>query len=715
MIEFVAFKNTYLATKIVKEHMKRIFLFCFVFYSLSNFAQTANLSFEKYPVFPECSESHYRELESCFNYTLQSFIFSNFNMPQVVAEKNYKGAMSVFFEVTKEGEFRVLYVDAAYDELKDELRRVFGQLPQIEPATYSGKPTYIQFNMPLAIPLIEPGKSRQAPQIEDFSRDLATREYDSIHNLPYENEEYKSSLNIPFSHRNYNIFDGALNRVGNNSHTAQKPYIYSEVDRYFDFEQYNQSLMKHQKTWLGRKWWNEHMFIMKGENYWITLDPGVDLQLGKDFDTDISTWNNTRILYTQGGLGKGFSFFGAIFESQGRFADYVNRYIESIPPAGGNPGIVPGQGVAKRHGEDAYDYPVGTGYISYSPSEYFNIQFGHGKTFLGDGYRSLLSSDNASPYPYLRVNTTFWKIKYTNTWMSLRDVRNEVAAKGSFRTKYMANHYLSLNLTKRLNLGFFESVIWQNDNDRGFDFNYLNPIVFYRAIEFATGPRGGNAMIGLTAKYKISDKINVYGQFAIDEFSSVNVFAGDKSWKNKHGYQIGFKYYDAIGIHGLTLQGEYNRVRPYTYSHNTIILNYGHMNQNMTHTLGANFSEFIGIARYESGRVFADAKAVVATRGFDFNTADDNLNYGGNIYRSEYEDRPWETGNEIGQGNKTQFFHGEFQLGYLINPANNFKIYGSVIYRNFDPMVETSKVFENSTTWLNFGIRTDLFNWYYDF
>lgn len=299
--------------------------------------------------------------------------------------------------------------------------------------------------------------------------------------------------------------------------------------------------------------------------------------------------------------------------------------------------------------------------------------------------------------------------------MSLRDVRRDVAAQGSFRAKYMANHYLSINLTKRLNLGFFESVVWQNDNDRGFDMNFMNPVIFYRAIEFATGPRGGNAMIGLTAKYKISDNVNVYGQFAIDEFSSLDVFKGDKSWKNKTGYQIGFKYYDAVGIPGLMLQGEFNRVRPFTYSHNTIILNYAHMHESMAHTLGANFSEFIGIMRYQNKRFFGSAKAIVATRGFDFQTDEDMLNYGSDIFRSEYEERARETGNVVGQGNKTAFFHAETQLGYIINPSNNFKVYASLIYRNFDPMVDTANVFKNSTTWLNFGIRTDLFNWYFDF
>ncbi len=94
--------------------------------------------------------------------------------------------------------------------------------------------------------------------------------------------------------------------------------------------------------------------------------------------------------------------------------------------------------------DGGYDYPLAEGYLSYSPGKYFNIQFGHGKNFIGDGYRSLLMSDNASPYPYFKLNTTFWKLKYTNTWMSLRDVKPEVTADDSFRTKYMVNHYQSL-------------------------------------------------------------------------------------------------------------------------------------------------------------------------------------------------------------------------------------------------------------------------------
>lgn len=696
--------------------MKQSFFLCLLFFSLSLSAQVSGIQYEKYPVFPSCEGVNAEGMKQCFNQTLQQFIYDNFEVPNVVSEKNYKGNVNVLFEVTKEGKFKVLYVDGMYEDLKKEVNRVFEMLPVVEPATYNGAPSYVQFTFPIAIPLIEPGKSilTNMETTEKDPREELVNEYDDLKNLPYQNEEYKSNINIPLSHHNYSLFDPYLNKVGLNSHTAQKPYTYDQVNKYYDFEAHNENISQKRTSWFGRKFWNEHMITIKGKDYWLTLDPGVDLQVGKDFDADINTYNNTRLVYTQGGIGSQIGFFGVIYESQGRFADYYNRYSESIR-AYSYPAIIPGKGIAKGFKSDSYDYPVATGHISYTPSKYFNIQLGHGKTFLGDGYRSLLTSDNASPYPFFKLNTTFWKLKYTNTWMSLRDVRAEVTDNGSYRTKYMANHYLSYNITKRLNIGLFESVLWENDNDRGFDFNYMNPIIFYRAIEFSTGARGGNAMIGLSSKYKISDRMNLYGQLVIDEFSTSDIFGGEGSYKNKLGYQLGLKYYDAFGLKGLFLQGEYNRVRPYTYSHFTVTLNYGHNNQSMAHTLGSNFSEFIAIARYQKGRIYGDAKLVVAKRGFDFNTPQDSLNYGNNIYISENDRRVSDNGNKVGQGNTTDFLHGELQLGYLINPATNLKVYGSVIFRDFKPLVDTETVFKNQTTWVNFGIRTDLFNWYYDF
>ncbi|MGA8853986.1 MAG: gliding motility protein RemB [Christiangramia sp.] len=706
--------------------MKYILLLSFVILSFQVSAQDTNLSSELYPEFPECENIDYTQQPDCFNRTLVTYIKDNFQVPEIVKNEGYKGQLTIIFEVDEEGVFQLIYLDAAYDELKEETKRVFESLPKLKPATYNGRPIHMQFKMPLRIPLqnntvVEPLKEENKIEVkkEDVNFQVpedenVLTEYERIKSDDFESPRYTSQINIPLSHEFYSRFDAQFNQIGTNTHSASKPLMFSEVNPYYDFEAHRNELLQNRSTWAGKKLWNEHLVRFQTEDYWFTIDPGFDLQIGKDFEqTDHDfTYNNGREFIIQGGLGKKFNFYSVIYESQGRFAEYYNRFAESISPAGGDPAIIPGRGVAKTFMDDGYDYPVAEGYLSFTPSNFINIQFGHGNNFIGDGYRSLILSDNPSPYPYLKLNTKFWKIKYTNTWMSLRDVRPAVVNSGSYRTKYIANHYLSLNVTKRLNLGFFESVMWENDNDRGFDINYLNPVIFYRAIEFATGADGGNAIIGLTGKYKISNQMYAYGQWLIDEFSSGDVFGGEGSWKNKLGFQAGIKFFDAFNLDNLYLQAEYNQVRPYTYSHNSITLNYGHNNQSMAHLWGANFREFIGIARYKKERWYGSAKLIYGKRGFDYSKKGDY--YGQDIYRNE-EDRPFDTGVKIGQGNTANSFYTELESGYIVNPTTNLKLFASFIYRNFNTQTNTATQFDNSTTWINFGLRTDIFNWYFDY
>ena len=683
-------------------------------------AQT-EINYQKPPVFDECSDEELSNIKDCFRFQLHDFIYNNFDIPEIVSKEDYKGDIKLLFEVDKEGMFQLIFVDTAYEELKSETERVFKALPKITPAQYDGKPTYVQYSTTISIPLVKPSKDidqnieeNMVQNTNDVKMTLSN-ELDSINASlkPYDKAEYASQLNIPFTHNYYARFDAQMNAIGTNAHTAAKPFMYADVAPYYDFKKEKETLAKDKETWGGRKLWNEHLVQVQGKDYWFTIDPVLDLQVGHDTEADFnSTYNNTRGIFIQAGIGKNLNFSTSFFESQGRFAQYFNEYAESLKPFGPDPAIIPGRGIGKRFKKDGYDYPVAEAYLSYTPAKFLNVQFGHGRNFIGDGYRSLFQSDVASPSPFLKTNLSFWKIKYTSTWMWLKDVRDDVVVDGAFLTKYMANHYLSWNVSKRLNLGFFESVIWANTNNRGFDVNYLNPLIFLRAVEFQTGQDAGNAVIGLSAKYKYNNKVNLYGQFIVDEFAISDVRAGDKSWRNKFGFQLGAKYFNAFNVNGLLLQAEYNQVRPYTYSHNTIVLNYAHNNQSIAHLWGANFRELVLIGRYNKNRWFADAKLIFGTRGFDLPT--DDFYYGGSIFGNE-NDRPADTGIEIGQGNKTSVFHGELLAGYIINPVSNLRVFANINYRNFDPTVESNITRRVNTTWFNFGIRTDLFNWYNDF
>ena len=703
--------------------MRHILFLIFFISGFYGFSQT-EINYEKPPVFSKCSNEPYDALKECFRFQLHSFIYENFKIPEAVSNENYKGEVKLLFEVDKDGKFQIIFVDAAYEELKLETQRVFDELPIITPAMYDGKPTYVQYSTKINIPLLSPkeleletkSSSQKEKKNNEALNAVLSNEIDSINNSlqPYNQAEYSSQLNIPFTHTYYARFDANMNAIGTNSHTAAKPFLYDDVAPYYDFKAEKRDLAKDTETWAGRKLWNEHLVQVQGENYWFTIDPILDLQAGSDSEGG-STYNNTRGVFVQAGLGKRLNITTSFYESQGRFAQYFNEYAESLKAFGPDPAIIPGRGIAKRFKDDAFDYPVAEAYLSYTPAKFLNIQFGHGKNFIGDGYRSLFQSDVASPSTFFKTNLKFWKIKYTSTWMWNKDVRDAVIRPdGSFLTKYVANHYLSWNVSKRLNLGFFESVISSNIDNRGFEASFLNPIIFLRAAEFSAGQDAGNAILGLSGKYKWNNKVNIYGQLIVDEFSISDVRAGNQSWKNKFGFQLGVKFFNAFGVDGLLLQAEYNQVRPYTYSHNTIVLNYSHFNQPTAHLWGANFRELVLIGRYNYKRWFADAKLIFGERGFDFNDGVDNFYYGGSIFGNE-NDRPSDTGIEIGQGNNTTVFHGELMAGYVINPVSNLKVFTNINYRNFDPTVENNFTRRVNTTWFSVGIRSDLFNWYNDF
>ena len=697
------------------------------FFTLSTLFVSAQKSSENYPIFPNCYKLQYKELENCFNKEVQNFVFSNFKVPQMLP-LDYRGTIIILFEVTDKGTFIVQYVDANKEELITESKRVFSQLPTIIPPTYNGLPTYAKYTIKIAIPLVNPNDSisndiatsttvnKTSSTYIDSNKNKELKEYDSLVYKKFNNPQFSSHINIPFSHSYYSQFDSSLNQVGTNNHTASKPFTYAEVSKYYDLAAQNDKIMKSTTTWWAKKLWNENTVAIQGDGYWFTMNPIFDLQFGKSDPSKAKyTYVNTRGLQIRGGVGNQINFTTTIYESQGRFADYFNRYAESIKPAGGNPAIIPGVGIAKDFKTDAYDFPLAEANLTYSPSKFFDIQLGYGRNFIGDGYRSLLFSDGASPYPYLKINTSFWKIKYTNTYTWLKDVREAVTVDKTYATKYAANHYLSWNVTKRFNLGFFESVVWSNQNNRGFDFNFVNPIIFYRTVEFSSSSRSGNALLGLTTKYKFNNQFNFYGQFLLDEFSLGEVKKQNQSWKNKFAYQLGLKYYNAFNIKNLLLQVEYNHIRPYVYAHSDVLTNYGHNNQSLGHNWGGNTKELIGIARYHKGRYFADAKLTYGIRGLDLDTPTDTNNYGGNIYKSYNDIRPFDEGVTIGQGNKTKILIGDFQAGYLVNPATNLKLFGSLIYRNFKPTIQTDLVKTETTTWFSIGLRCDIFNWYFDY
>jgi hypothetical protein len=261
-------------------------------------------------------------------------------------------------------------------------------------------------------------------------------------------------------------------------------------------------------------------------------------------------------------------------------------------------------------------------------------------------------------------------------------------------------------------LGLFEGIVWPaNDSTRyrGFDVNYINPIIFFRPIEFGLGSPD-NAVIGANIKFTPLEKLIIYGQFIMDDLDVAAARAGDGYYRNKFGIQGGFKLYEPFKIKNLIVQAEMNQANPYTYASKEPVQNYAHYNQPLAHPLGANFREFIFIGNYRFfERFYLEAKLQSAVKGVDANNAEHN---GGDIFTSDFEipGFPDSYGNFIGQGLKTTIKSTDLRAGYLLNPSINLNIEGQIFIRNYKNDKDVL-----STTLVMLSLKTDLFNAYYDF
>ena len=473
------------------------------------------------------------------------------------------------------------------------------------------------------------------------------------------------------------------------SATAVHPWIVQVPD----------SVKRTKGSWIGRKLFREHFIGLDSMGVKFTVDPLVNFTGGYESVEGKKTWTNTRGFIIKGMLGEQFAFETTFTENQGVFPSYLDKFIRKNS-------IVPGSGFVKSNGNGVYDYAMASGYLSYTPSKYFNFQLGTGKHFIGEGYRSMLLSDQSFNYPFLRITTSFWHIKYTNLYAQLQDLTHYTDGAEYWRKKYTTMHVLSWDVTKNFNIGFFEAVVWNSKDSlahRGFEINYLNPVIFLRPVEFSLGSPD-NMLLGFLMNYRLN-RTTIYGQVMLDEFKLDEVVSGKGWWANKQGFQLGVKTLEPFGIKGLYLLTELNQARPYTYAHWNRMTSYGHYNQPLAHPLGANFREWVGIARYQKGKWIGEAKVITALYGLDMN----NLSYGMNVFES-YNTKAQEYNNRIGQGLRTHLFYTDLQCRYIINPAIHLEAVAGMKYRN-----ETNSVFKQKDNEFYLGIRTSLLNLYGEF
>ncbi len=376
-----------------------------------------------------------------------------------------------------------------------------------------------------------------------------------------------------------------------------------------------------------------HLYSISTKDFSLGLNVYFDLRFGRDLSTDQNIFLNKRGIELFGSLDNKLYFYSAYEENQSNFLEYRLPLID-------NYGAIRSRGNYKPYtssildGVEGFDYGFATAYLGYKLSKHARLELGHSRHFIGNGIRSLLLSDETNNYFNVRLEAKFWKVHYQSIFAELSSISarfnrgNQLLPK-----KYMVNHYLSVKPFKNMEVGIFEAIVFSRENQ--FELQYLNPVIFYRTLEHQLDSPD-NVLLGVNGKWNLFKHVSLYGQFLLDEFRFNQFFSGEGWWGNKFALQLGLKYYDVLGLANLDMQIEYNRVRPFTYTHwqqlegfeELTVSNYSHFNQSLAHPLGANFTEFIFQVRYRpTPRLSTALRYVSANQGrtLEFNAGEDVL------------------------------------------------------------------------------------------
>lgn len=443
-----------------------------------------------------------------------------------------------------------------------------------------------------------------------------------------------------------------------------------------------------------------NLYGYESEDFTVRVDPVINLGIGTEQNSNSGRkFQNTRGVEVRGNISRKLGFYFYAGENQMRPADYVRAYIN--PRSG-----IPNAGYYKAFKETGYDYFNGRGYINFKALKPITLTFGADRNFIGNGYRSLFLSDFSNDYLFLKIQTKIWRINYTNLY--IQGIENYEFNKGDdlLPKRFASMHHLSTNVTRWLNIGLFEGVIFSRTS--GYELQYLNPIIFFRSAEQQLGSPD-NSVMGLDYKVNALKHVQWYGQFLIDDLSVSNARKNNGWWGNKWGIQTGVKYVDAFFIKNLDIQLETNWVRPYTYTHHDSITDYTNYNLPLAHPLGANFKEYIAVARYQPVKnLFVQIRAINYLYGAD---EPGQKYWGGNIRMPSTEKTIVSSyGNKIGQGVPIKTTLLIFTLSYQLR-HNLFTDFTATIRNS-----ENGKTGEvNKTNWLMFNVRWNFPTRFYDF
>jgi hypothetical protein len=489
----------------------------------------------------------------------------------------------------------------------------------------------------------------------------------------------------PVEYFNGLITEKNLNAKDSSIHTGMKPYIPFFSKKYVNVPDTHRIFKYIKEDPALDLFFYDHLVDLKpkGEKFRLIIDPMINLMLGNDTYNGVRRQprTNSRGVVAAGHVGDKVYFESLFCETQSFLPYYVALSAVSNS-------VVAGSGRWKTYKKLGFDYAYSSGFVSIQATKNINIQAGHGKHKIGNGYRSLFLSDNAFNYPYARITQQWLKgrLQYTNIYAVLTNFTPASTHPSKFvepllQKKPAAFQYLSINPTKFISFGLFQGMIWQAGNSRNsqkLTWEYFDPLIGVNAV--TKGLKDScNVLVGADLKIKLGDKVSIYGQIAADD-----PHTDSSGVKRGKGYQAGICFYDLLRIKNLFFQAEYNNVFEGMYGSPVAARtnqSFTHLNQNIAFSPGYG-QEMLLVTGYKFRRLFLNSK-------FHYQTVPLNGDY---FYTTRI---------------------ATAELGFVINPSYNLNISMGFTHRN--QKFPNFKDSNNETNFYFLVLRTGLYNLYYDY
>ena len=461
-------------------------------------------------------------------------------------------------------------------------------------------------------------------------------------------------------------------------------------------------------SWFKRKLFQEHFVEIQGEDYFLSIDPLLNVNLGRERGIEShNLFQNTRAFQVSGEVMNKVSFYTGFYENQAKFSSFHTAYFEDRGEKRANGAqtayntinaVVPMGGRTKPFKEDelenAFDFAQSMSYVRYRPTKFLALQFGNTPNFIGWGHRSLLLSDNSFNASTLRADVTLsekWSYstlfsKHLNLFRRLKGVDNTVEE--PYEKKNYSAHYLTFKPTEKLTLGIFEATVFYREDsissERAHPLFY-NPVIGVNSAVFGWEAERAKNLVGLNFAYVVGTKNLLFGQVATDRLGS----------ETEYGLQIGWRSRDLFGVKNLNFHVEYNKSSDRLYAANNWRMAYTHFNLPLAHTLGNGFDEVVGRINYMYKNIYINLHSVL----YEANQPMENKS---NLFESAL--LPTEK-------DRHRVHYNEIEVGYLFNPRTNLRLFSKVVYRT-----SVGESAGNRNSGLVFiGLKTGLFNQYFDF